>query len=554
MKIIGLRIAAWIAILMCFLLAWYFLFMTLSQTKIPGFPLDDSWIHLTIARNIAHGHGFSINPGIPVAASTAPLFTCLLSLGFFFTSNYFWIAYTLGILLTCGAIMMIEQFTRHLVNDKWIILFAAIMYVFTYPVTWNALSGMEPPLYILLALGMFWVYIKSLSLDGYYHYWVPVFGGLLVWTRPECGLLFMMILLDMIVLHLTNRKKSFPWKELGGYIIIFSVLVVAWMLFNYSLNGFIFPNSFYAKRLFSNKLGLIELLLNGEIFQTTGKGIYLAYIDQIRALRWSNTILTPFFVMGFIKLHYDMYKNRLPFKSSIFLFIYLLNPLLVAIFIPYSAYYYQHTRYHAYIFPFYTIIGAYGFSWFLSFLSQVNTVKDIFNFNRMINTEHAEASNIEYTPGAKRRYTMILSLFAIGLIPFVFVNTQLQVDDYMIGVKNINDMQVTIGQRLYRETPGNAVIATNDIGAISYFSERKIVDVVGLSNPEILPYFKNYYSRRTNVLKYLNDHPVDYLVIFPSWYPGLGDDTTKFKELYKVTLDDNQTCGGNEMLVFKVIR
>ena len=43
-----------------------------------GFPLDDSWIHLQFARNLAEGAGFSFNPHRPVAGSTAPLWTLLL--------------------------------------------------------------------------------------------------------------------------------------------------------------------------------------------------------------------------------------------------------------------------------------------------------------------------------------------------------------------------------------------------------------------------------------------------------------------------------------------
>ncbi len=40
-----------------------------------AFPLDDSFIHLQFARNLAEGHGFAYNPGVPVAGSTAPLWT-----------------------------------------------------------------------------------------------------------------------------------------------------------------------------------------------------------------------------------------------------------------------------------------------------------------------------------------------------------------------------------------------------------------------------------------------------------------------------------------------
>ena len=37
-----------------------------------GFPLDDTWIHLQYAQNIASGGGFSFNAGEPSPGSTAP--------------------------------------------------------------------------------------------------------------------------------------------------------------------------------------------------------------------------------------------------------------------------------------------------------------------------------------------------------------------------------------------------------------------------------------------------------------------------------------------------
>src|SRR5262249_60894756 len=44
-----------------------------------SFPLDDSWIHLQFARNLAEGRGFVYNTGTPVAGSTAPLWTLTLA-------------------------------------------------------------------------------------------------------------------------------------------------------------------------------------------------------------------------------------------------------------------------------------------------------------------------------------------------------------------------------------------------------------------------------------------------------------------------------------------
>jgi len=42
----------------------------------PGFPLDDSWIHLHFARNIAEGAGFAYNPGTPAYRSRVPPHRC----------------------------------------------------------------------------------------------------------------------------------------------------------------------------------------------------------------------------------------------------------------------------------------------------------------------------------------------------------------------------------------------------------------------------------------------------------------------------------------------
>src|SRR5215213_1190448 len=63
-----------------------------------GFPLDDSWIHLQFARNLAHGHGLSYNPGELVTGSTAPLWTALLSLLFLLPGSVILWTKLLGVL------------------------------------------------------------------------------------------------------------------------------------------------------------------------------------------------------------------------------------------------------------------------------------------------------------------------------------------------------------------------------------------------------------------------------------------------------------------------
>ena len=71
-----------------------------------GFPLDDSWIHLQFARNLAAGAGFSYNPGTPVAGSTAPLWTLLLGAVAFVASPSLGMVKAVGIAATVAAALV----------------------------------------------------------------------------------------------------------------------------------------------------------------------------------------------------------------------------------------------------------------------------------------------------------------------------------------------------------------------------------------------------------------------------------------------------------------
>ena len=71
-----------------------------------GFPLDDSWIHLHFARNLAEGRGFAYNPGVPVAGSTAPLWTLLLGLAFRLAGPSVLLVKVLGVAATVLAALL----------------------------------------------------------------------------------------------------------------------------------------------------------------------------------------------------------------------------------------------------------------------------------------------------------------------------------------------------------------------------------------------------------------------------------------------------------------
>lgn len=62
----------------------------------PGFPLDDSWIHQTYARNLGQTGIWAYVPGVPSGGSTSPFYTILLAIGYALHLPFLFWTYTLG--------------------------------------------------------------------------------------------------------------------------------------------------------------------------------------------------------------------------------------------------------------------------------------------------------------------------------------------------------------------------------------------------------------------------------------------------------------------------
>jgi hypothetical protein len=113
-------------------------------------------------------------------------------------------------------------------------------------------------------------------------------------------------------------------------------------------------------------------------------------------------------------------------------------------------------------------------------------------------------------------------------------------------------MQVSIGKWIDRNLPADAVLAVNDIGAITYFSQRKVLDTVGLISPEVLDHLRRGERLETAAFRFLRSRRPDYAVLFPDWYPDIVRRKELALPIYRVVLDENVICGGKEMVVYKM--
>jgi len=137
------------------------------------------------------------------------------------------------------------------------------------------------------------------------------------------------------------------------------------------------------------------------------------------------------------------------------------------------------------------------------------------------------------------------ALIGIALLRLMSQNVK-AVDRYVAMTGNIQEMHVSMGHWIESHTLGDARIATNDIGAIGFLSDRFIIDTEGLVTPAIIP-----YKRQHRLLAYLEQARPDLLVIFPHWYPELSLRSDLFTEVHRITVGKRVVSGGQTLVVYR---
>src|SRR5215208_19476 len=133
------HVDSWVIIAVAALLAVLFYLIFSAVIFRIGFPLDDSWIHLTYARNLAEHGQWAFRLGERSAGSTAPLWTVLLSIGFLIgLAPYVW-TYLLGWAVLTILAVYAEKLARRLVPSyRSPIPWAGLFFVFAWHLTWSA--------------------------------------------------------------------------------------------------------------------------------------------------------------------------------------------------------------------------------------------------------------------------------------------------------------------------------------------------------------------------------------------------------------------------------
>lgn len=485
--------------------------------ELAGVPLDDSWIHYRFASNLRSGQGFSFNPGVPTPGSTSPLWVVLLSL---FGSGYIIPSKLLGILAYLGVGLLLYQLCLTAGLERSLAFLAGMSTLAAGRLLWAAPSGMETTTFTLVSLLAIWLY--ACAPVGRIPVSVSVVFGLACLLRPEG---YLLLGISGFVWLVSQRER---WRDPGNILNLCKHLAVAGLVilpyigFSLLTTGNPLPNTFYAKHSIGCTIGAGYFLFAGMVFflDNPVMGV-LAVLGLAWGLRSRDWKLKPWLILSALWL--------------------LGVPLLYGFVSPCVSGY--ATRYTTHLVPVMMLFGGTAArrleslapSWFNKFRQGMAHPPQRSRLGRLLISEG-----------------IILSLAPILLFWAPY---------YGQSVADIQHMQVNIGRWLGRHTTPADILALNDVGAIATLSNRKVIDLIGLTSPEVIPLIagKSPGSWDATLGEYLSEQQPDYLVVFPHWYPQMVK-ILPVEEVYQVQLmprtiagfPNLTVAGGGEMIVYKL--
>ncbi len=423
-----------------------------------GFRLDDAWIHLVYARGLVEDQAFAYNPGTPATGCTSPLWAMGLAvLHAAFARGetldaLFGSVFAVGAALQLAAIAAAATLAREAAGSRTAGALAGVLVAAATPWAAGAFSGMEVTLTGLLLLAGVGAALKGAwSRSG----WAMAGAAL---ARPESAAVTLVMAAWIAATPAAPTRSARLARFLGPSIAAGGALVVLYA----ATSGSPLPATFHAKGAFD--AGAFPSRLARavtEIFPQIppwGMGLgWLALLGYwpIRDRRRAAGAAAMPLVAG------------AAFLAANLALIDPVDP---------TAFY--HVRYILPAVPLLLAALAIG----------------------------AHRAGVGLPGLAARAPAALLARAALGELAHTAPDESRRFHN---DVRNINEVQRTLGEWLRDHVEDGEWIASGDAGAIRYLSGRPTIDVLGLNTPQV---------RGPGAAAFAAAHPVRAGVVMPAWF------------------------------------
>ncbi|HEX8231017.1 MAG TPA: hypothetical protein VF826_17140 [Chloroflexia bacterium] len=532
------RAGGWLIAAVALLCALALAVASLRHTGSLAFPIDDGYIYSNYVVSAAQGQFFTYNPGETSGGITgfgwyllclvayvllAPFHSLLSGLAPAIVSDngelaaqaghLFMAAYIPGALCLAAtglgtwklADLALPDMEGKRISKVAVCWVLGVVAASDLGLAWGATSGLEVPL--SAALVVWSLYLLLLDWKRGRPGWSLLLGAALPWARPDL-LAFAGVAFAWLVLRLLFTRDRRERSKAGLFAISYLLACGAGaglLSLTYLLGwGRLLPSSFYAKvgglRLFQGFGSAVEeLLLAGRILPFVVAGLALlgglswfvrsASRDAQSETRWTALLL----LMSF---------------SGFIIALMLIQP-----------WFGQEDRYILPVHPC-AIVLVGMLVWFF-----------------------VRAIPLERLLGRR----LVLPLLSTGIVVLVvLVNYVWATRNHVVYVRNITDAHVAPARWIARNTPPDALVASEPIGAVRLFSERRTFDVVGLTSPAALGTYGPWETMSAS----MRAAGADYLLIYPAWFEDGQPEWAVEKMRFPVA--DNRIAGEDLIAVYEL--
>jgi arabinofuranosyltransferase len=392
------------------------------------FVSDDAFITFRYARNLLDGHGLVYNTGERVEGFSSPLHVLLVSAMGWFGLDLVAVGRGLGLLAAGVITVLAGVWAARSLEFPWSIpgaaLAAGLVAANPSVAIWS-LGGLETTVYAALILAcplpLFLGPAGSRAFVG-----SSVIAALATWTRPEGAVTFAALTVAFMTSRSVPRRRRLTAIVAGA--LIFAGVVGIWIVFRVFYYGELLPNTYYVKSAFTS-----SHLVRG-----------WDYLRGFLAMSW----VPPAFAFAAIAVARDRPGARL---LGVVLGAQILTVLLV---------------------------GGDGLPAYRFLVPAVAPLAVLAALGADVVREWASRLG-----RAVSWVTAAACLALVALVPHVPRDNQFVLYE---GQKEFEIPTLTLAGKWLREgVPEETVIATVPIGAVGYYSELPVIDMLGLTDRHI---------------------------------------------------------------------
>jgi hypothetical protein len=418
---------------------------------------DDSYISLTYARNLAEHGKLSFDGQAWSTGATSPLHVVIMAVPIALGLDPFRVSIGVGVLSHAALCVGVYLLTWAVFRNKLAAILGALAIAFTSFAALDSGNGLETSLFMALLSFAMATFLLLPTRAG--RLLTGVLIALLIWTRPEGAFLIPAVLIyrwlerDEGETLRTYLDDALPLIVPGlfaiGALVAYSLLV----------NGTVSGTASAKFRFFQED----EQSLEGKVSAMGwNMGLFLGTVVSLIPLAAlvvtrKQTLLFALFWAPIVVMYLELFPGG------------------------FGHYFY---RYQHPMLPLLAVLAAGGAVYLIDLAKQKRDVVV---------------------------WALVAGALAVAVVP-MWKQYEIYRDNYkQASFETYEDLE-QMALDLNTIVKPDETLATHDIGAVGYFGNFHVLDMVGLVNDEVIPYHENRTFPR-----YFDVVGADYLLVFPEW-------------------------------------